>query len=479
MTDPILHDHNIDAIESKSDEPEYDFKEYYSRERTLALRDIYIPYCTELFYRDNPLKIVRCQNTYMYDQLGNKYLDCINNVAHVGHCHPYVVTQVSKQMSACATNNRYLHDNTVILAEKLSKTLPKSLDQIFYTNSGSESNDLALRLARQYTGNYDILVLDNAYHGHLTTLFELSTYKFKKGHITMKEPEHVHVLPIPDIYRGKYRDIDYNNDEEKLCQLYVNEVHQIVEEVESRGRRIAIFLIESLQSCGGQIIYPKGYLKQIFSYLQSKGILCLVDEVQTGFGRSGTHFWAFQSYEEDLVPDFVTMGKSMGNGFPVAALMTRRSITQKFDKDGIEYFNTYGGNPVSCRAAIAVLDIIQREKLMENARDVGNHLLNKLKEMGAKYDIIGDVRGRGFFIGVEIVRDIKTREPGIEEAHEIKYTLRQHMIIVSLDGPDHNVIKFKPPMCFSKGDADFLCDKLETIVRDCQKKKNEKQEPNM
>ncbi|CAF5117168.1 unnamed protein product, partial [Rotaria sp. Silwood1] len=170
------------------------------------------------------------------------------------------------------------------------------------------------------------------------------------------------------------------------------------------------------------------------------------------------------------------MGKSMGNGFPVAALITRRCITQKFDKDGIEYFNTYGGNPVSCRAAIAVLDVIEREKLMDNARDVGNYLLNKLKELGKKYDIIGDVRGRGFFLGVEIVRDPKKREPGIEEAHEIKYKLREHMIIISLDGPKHNVIKFKPPMSFSKLDADFLCDKLETIVRECQNKKDEKQE---
>jgi ethanolamine-phosphate phospho-lyase len=476
MANSILNSHNIDAIESKSDEPEFDFKEYYSREKTLALRDVYIPYCTELFYRGNPIKIVRCQGTFMYDQLGNKYLDCINNVAHVGHCHPYVVTQTYKQMGACATNNRYLHDNTVILAEKISKTLPKSLEQIFYTNSGSEANDLALRLAREYTGNYDILVLDNAYHGHLTTLVELSTYKFKKANTTMKAPEHVHVLPTADIYRGKYRDVDYNNDEEKLCQLYVNEVHQVVEEAESRGRRIAIFLIESFQSCGGQIIYPKGYLKQTFNYLQSKGILCLVDEVQTGFGRSGTHYWAFQSYEEDIVPDFVTMGKSMGNGFPVAALVTRRDITQKFDIDGIEYFNTYGGNPVSCRAAIAVMDVVENEKLMEHARTVGNYLLHKLKEIGQKYDIIGDVRGRGLFIGIEIVRDAKTREVGIEEAREIKYKLREHMIIISLDGPDHNVVKFKSPMCFSIVDADFLCEKFEIVVKECQKKKDEKQQ---
>ncbi|CAF1339167.1 unnamed protein product [Adineta ricciae] len=476
MSNSVLNSHNVDAIESKSDEPEFDFKEYYSKEKTLALRDIYIPYCTELFYRENPIKIVRCQGTYMYDQLGNKYLDCINNVAHVGHCHPYVCNQIYKQMGACATNNRYLHDNTVVLAEKLAKTLPKSLEQIFYTNSGSEANDLAIRLARQYTGNYDILVLDNAYHGHLTTLFELSTYKFKKANTEMKAPEHVHVLSIPDIYRGKYRDVDHNNDIEKICQLYVNDVRQIVEEVESRGRRIAIFLIESLQSCGGQIIYPKGYLKQVFDFLQSKGILCLVDEVQTGFGRTGTHFWAFQSYEEDVTPDFITMGKSMGNGFPVAALVTRRDITQKFDMNGIEYFNTYGGNPVSCRAAIAVMDVIEKEKLMENALNVGNYLVEKLKEIQSKYDIIGDVRGRGLFLGIEVVRDGKSREPGIEEAHEIKYKLREHMIIVSLDGPDHNVIKFKSPMCFSNTDADFFCEKLETVVRECQKKKEEQQQ---
>lgn len=222
------------------------------------------------------------------------------------------------------------------------------------------------------------------------------------------------------MYRGKFRDIDYNFDEAKLCQLYVNEIRRIVEDAEARGRRIAIFFIETLQSCGGQIIYPKGYLQQTFSYLQSKGILCLADEVQAGFGRSGTHFWSFDSYEEGVIPDFVVLGKSMGNGFPVAALVTRKDITKKFDDDGVEYFNTYGGNPVSCRAAIAVLEIIEREHLQENAYKVGLYFLNKLNELKNRFDLIGDVRGRGLFLGIEIVTDREKRLPGIEEAKVIR-----------------------------------------------------------
>ncbi|CAF1310550.1 unnamed protein product [Adineta steineri] len=443
MATPFGNDLHIEITHNDNDESEFDIKELYTREKTLQLRNIYIPNCIELFYRHSPLKIVRCQGTYMYDQLGNRYLDCINNVAHVGHCHSYVNKQIYRQMGACATNTRYLHDNTVILAEKLSKTLPENLQQIFYTNSASEANDLAIRLARGFTGNYDILALDNAYHGHISTLVELSTYKFKKMKKPTKIPEHVHIIPTPDVYRGKYRDIDYNYDEGKLCELYVDDARRVVEEAEARGRRIALFFIETLQSCAGQIIYPKGYLKQLFDYLQSKGILCVADEVQAGFGRSGTHFWAYDSYQEGVIPDFVTLGKSMGNGFPVAALITRKDITQEFESNGIEYFNTYGGNPVSCRAAIAVLDVIENEHLQENADKVGVYFLTKLKELQKQYDIIGDVRGRGFFLGIEFVRDRKTREPATIGTKEIQLMLLENFIIISTDGPDHNVLKFK------------------------------------
>ncbi|CAF1050302.1 unnamed protein product [Adineta ricciae] len=461
------------ASSAANHESEFDFAELYTKDKTLQLRSIYVPNCTELFYRHDPLKIVRCQGTYMYDQLGQRYLDCINNVAHVGHCHPYVNKQIYRQMGACATNNRYLHDNTVILAEKLAKTLPEDLTQIFYTNSASEANDLAIRLARQYTGNYDILALDNAYHGHLSSLVELSTYEFKKFKTPVKIPDHVHILPTPDVYRGKYRDIDYNNDEAKLCELYVNEVRQIVEEAEARGRRFAIFFIETLQSCGGQIIYPKGYLKQTFDYLQSKGILCVADEVQTGFGRSGTHFWAYQSYEDDVRPDFVTLGKSMGNGFPVAGLVTRKAITDKFEAQGIEYFNTYGGNPVSCRAAIAVLDVIENEHLQENAHKVGLYFVNQLRELQKRYALIGDVRGRGLFLGIELVRDRAAREPAPIETKAIQLKLRDNFIIVSIDGPDHNVLKFKPPMCFAMVDVDYFCEKFQIILEEMQAIKSE------
>lgn len=200
----------------------------------------------------------------------------------------------------------------------------------------------------------------------------------------------------------------------------MNDARKVVEQAEARGRRIAIFFVETLQSCGGQIIYPKGYLKKIFEYLQSKGILCVADEVQTGFGRSGTHFWAFQSYGDEIHPDFVTLGKSMGNGFPVAALVTRKKITRRFEEHGIEYFNTYGGNPVSCRAALAVLDVIENEQLQKNAYEVGKYFLEQLQILKDKHELIGDVRGRGLFLGIEIVKNREKREAGIEEARKIQ-----------------------------------------------------------
>lgn len=234
----------------------------FPREETISLRRKHVPACVELFFKDEPLKIVRGQGQYMYDDEGNKYLDCINNVAHVGHCHPHVVAQTSKQCSLLETNSRFLHDNLVLYSKRITHEMPSGLEMTFFTNSGSESNDLAIRIARKATGAYDVIILDHAYHGHLTTLVDISPYKFNHpGGEGQKE--WVHMVPCPDSYRGKYRSSDY--DEEKLADLYAQEVIDAVENAEKRGRKICLFLAESLQSCGGQIVYPRNYFKKVYT----------------------------------------------------------------------------------------------------------------------------------------------------------------------------------------------------------------------
>lgn len=437
-----------------------------TKEETVELRNKYIPSCIELFFKKDPLKIVKGKGQYMYDENGTEYLDCINNVAHVGHCHPHVVKCAAEQASLLETNSRFLHDNLVIYAHRMSKYLPPALDKFVFVNSGSEANDLALRVARKFTGGYDVIILDHAYHGHLTSLVDISPYKFNgKGGEGQKE--FVHMAPVPDVYRGKYRSSDYNEDQ--LCDLYVNEVIQLVENAEKKKRKIAIFLAESFQSCGGQIIYPKNYLRNVYKYLHSKGILCLADEVQCGFHRSGTHMWAFQTYGEDIVPDFLTIGKSMGNGHPVACSVMRTELSDKFGEGALQYFNTYGGNPVSVAVANAVLDVIEKEKLYEHVTDVSQHLLAELNKLKGKHYIIGDVRGYGYFIGIDFVKSRETREPAIEHARVILERMRNENILLSLDGPYSNVMKMKPPLTFNKENADLVVKKLDETLTSLDK----------
>lgn len=337
------------------------------------------------------------------------------------------------------------------------------MNKCFFTNSGSESNDLALRIARKVTGATDVIVLDHAYHGHLTNLIDISPYKFDRPSGDGKK-DWVHVAPVPDPYRGKYRSSDYTDDE--LADLYSQEVIKLVENAEKNGRRIGIFLAESLQSCGGQIVYPKNYLRKVYNFLHSKGILCLADEVQCGFYRSGTHMWGFQVYGQDLVPDFVTIGKSMGNGHPVACLLTQSHLADKFSQNGLQYFNTYGGNPTSMAAANAVLDVIENEKLHNHVTDVSTYLLNELSRLKNKHEIIGDIRGYGYFIGIDFVKCRVSREPDTANAKLILRRMRNENILLSLDGPYSNVMKMKPPLCFNKENAAFLIKTLDAVLSD-------------
>lgn len=422
------------------------------KQKTIEMRNRLIGKSCQLFFKSDPLKIVRGKGQYMYDEQGTRYLDCINNVATVGHCHPKVVEAGSKQMAVISTNNRFLHDEMVKCAQNLVQRMPGELSVCYFVNSGSEANDLALRLARAHTQQKDVITLDHAYHGHITSVMQISPYKFNRSeNIDVKKPDFVHVAPCPDVYRGKFRDADH--PDEDLAELYANDVSKIIETIQQNGKGLAGYIAESLQSCGGQIFPPAGYFQRVYDVVRQAGGVCIADEVQVGFGRVGTHYWAFET--QDVIPDIVTVAKPMGNGHPVGAVVTTKAIAESFLKTGVAYFNTYGGNPVSCAVANAVMQVIDEEKLQENCLVVGKYLVERSSDLMKDFEIIGDVRGMGLFFGIELVKDRKLRVPATDEANFVVSRMKSlHKILVSSDGPDENVVKLKPPMVFSKANVD-------------------------
>ena len=325
-------------------------------------------------------------------------------------------------------------------------------DVCFFTNSGSEANDLAMRIARNYEQSKETIVLDGAYHGNLSSLIEISPYKHN-GPGGSGTPDHVQVIPMPDPFRGQYRG-------ERCAEQYAKEVQKSIDRIQGKNRNSFAFISEALMGCGGQLILPEGFLQKAFELVKKAGGLCIADEVQIGFGRMGSHFWGFES--ESVVPDIVTMGKSMGNGHPLSAVVTTKEIADAFD-NGMEYFNSFGGNPVSCAVGQAVLNVIRDEGLQAHAEHVGNYLLQKLQSLQNDHEIIGDVRGRGLFIGIELVRDYQLT-PAANEAHTIVNSMKEKGVLLSTDGPDHNVIKIKPPMIFSKDNAHELVSKIDEII---------------
>ena len=402
-----------------------------------------------------PLKIVRGAGQFLFDDTGARYLDCVNNVCHVGHCHPRVVAAAQRQIATLNTNTRYLHETIVEYAERLTATLPDPLSVCFFVNSGSEANDLALRLARTQTGAEDVVVLEHAYHGHTRALIDVSPYKFD-GRGGRGAPTTTHVGPIPDTYRGRYR---FGDD--APGSRYADEVVRILEGLAQRERPLAAFIAESLASCAGQIEYPPGYLERVYRHVRGAGAVCIADEVQVGFGRVGSHMWGFET--QGVVPDIVTMGKPIGNGHPLAAVVTTPAVAASFET-GMEYFNTFGGNPVSCAIGLAVLDVIEAERLREHAEAVGAHFLAALRALADAHPLIGDVRGRGLFLGVELVRDRATLEPATDEATEVIERAKDRGILLSTDGPYANVIKIKPPMVFTTRDADSVVAALGEVL---------------
>ncbi len=402
-----------------------------------------------------PLKIVQGALQYLYDEDGKVYLDAVNNVPHVGHCHPKVVKAAQKQMAELNTNTRYLHDYLVEYAEKLTAKFPEPLSVCYFVNSGSEANDLALRLARNFTGQKDVIVIDSAYHGTTTADIEISPYKFDSPGGSGKQ-KYIHKVEIPDIYRGTYR-----KDDPEAGPKYAAEIKKRIDQVQNAGSEIAAFIFESLMGVAGQIVYPENYLKTAFKHVKEADGICIADEVQIGFGRVGTRFWGFET--QHVVPDIVTLGKPIGNGHPLAAVVTTTEIADAFD-NGMEYFNTFGGNPVSCAVGLAVLQVIEEEKLQENALNVGTYLKNQLTKLKNEHPLIGDVRGLGLFIGVELVRDRSTLEPADTEAYHIVERMKDEGVLISTDGQFHNVLKIKPPLVFNKNDADFLVQKLDIVL---------------
>jgi 4-aminobutyrate aminotransferase-like enzyme/Ser/Thr protein kinase RdoA (MazF antagonist) len=394
-----------------------------------------------------PVTIVRGWMQYVYDQSGRRYLDAYNNVPHVGHGHPRVVQAAIEQLLVLNTNTRYLHDNLAQFGERLTATLPEPLRICYFVNSGSEANELALRLARAHTRRRDVVVLDDAYHGNTTTLVDISPYKFN-GPGGQGAPPWVHVLPMPDTYRGKYR-----RDDPRAGEKYA----EFARHISNPGA----FIAESAPSVGGQIILPDRYLASVYAIIRAAGGVCIADEVQTAYGRMGTHFYAFEG--QGVIPDIVVLGKPIGNGYPLGAVVTTREIAASFD-NGMEFFSTFGGSTVSCAVGLAVLDVVQQERLQDHAREVGDAFLARLEALRESHPIVGDVRGSGLFIGVELVKDRGTLEPATAEASDVINRMRESGILFGTDGPFENVLKIRPPMPFTPADVDLFVRELDAVL---------------
>jgi 4-aminobutyrate aminotransferase-like enzyme/Ser/Thr protein kinase RdoA (MazF antagonist) len=425
-----------------------------SQEEILNIRHKHIGRSLSVSYK-KPLTIVRGYMQYLYDDDGREYLDVRNNVPQVGHSNPMIIDAMARQASVLNTNTRYLHEALVKYAVRLCSTLPEPLNVCFFVNSGSEANELALRLARTHTGQRDIIAIDGAYHGNTSGLIDISSYKHN-GPGGEGAPAHVHIVRMPDVYRGEYKGHDAG-------RKYSSDVLESVDNVVRQGREIAAFICEPLMGCGGQIVFPEGYLEESYKHVRKSGGVCIADEVQTGFGRVGTHFWGFET--QGVIPDIVTMGKPIGNGHPIGAVVTTREIAESFNT-GMEFFSTTGGNTVSCAVGMAVLDFIENQGLQKNALVVGNYLIQRLNALKEDYPIIGDVRGIGLFIGVELVRDRVSLQPAVDETQYIVERMKELGVLISLDGPLNNVLKIKPPLVFTTENADELIRVFEIVLKE-------------
>lgn len=402
---------------------------------------------------DRPLHIERGEGVYLIDYEGQKYLDTVNNVNHVGHQHPKVVKAGQGQMAVLNTNTRYLHSEIVKYAETLLKKLPSHLSVIHIVNSGSEANELALRMAKTVTGREHMIAIEVGYHGNTNAAMDVSSYKFDAVGGS-GSPATTHILPLPDSFRGRYCGTNAG-------KKYADHAREIIESLAKEGKEIAGFIGETLISCGGQIVPPSNYFREVYHHVKKAGGVCIADEVQTGFGRMGKSFWAFELY--GIAPDIVTMGKPAGNGHPLAVVACTREIAERFNT-GLEYFNTFGGNPVSCAIGNAVLQVLEEENLQQNAEAVGSFLKEGLKKLKTEFNCVGDVRGEGLFLGLELTDGQK--KPLANKASYLMNRMKEMGILMSIDGPDHNVMKIKPPLVFSMANAKELLSRLRQVFQE-------------
>jgi 4-aminobutyrate aminotransferase-like enzyme len=406
-----------------------------------------------LSYQD-PLVIIRGKAQSLIDSRGQFYLDCVNNVAHVGHSHPEIAKAQGNQAYVLNTNTRYLNTINIEYAERLCNLFPEPLDTCFLVCSGSEANELALRIAGTVSGQKDMIVLEEAYHGNTKANIDISPYKHN-GPGGTGPPNWVHEIPMPYLYRGLHR------DPETAGSLYADEVENICKKLSEKGEKPSAFISESILGCGGHVPLPDGFLKQSYKHVRQHGGFCIADEVQTGFGRTGKHFWSFELH--GVIPDIVTLGKPIGNGYPLGAVITTKKIAQSF-ANGMEYFNTFGGSHIACSVGMAVLDIMESEDLRNNALEIGTWLKEQLEVLKKSFPLIGDVRGEGYFLGVELILDSKSKEPAPLQADYVVERMKSRKILLSTEGPGHNVLKFKPPMVFNHSDAQQLLSELEQVL---------------
>lgn len=423
-----------------------------SREAVLESRRAHLTPSLVTYYKE-PLMIVEGSMQYVYDETGRRYLDALGGIATVGvgHCHPHVTRAAMEQLQVLQhATTIYLHPTIGEFGGMLTEQMPDGLDVCYFVNSGSEANDLAVMLARLYTGNYDIIALRNAYHGGVASALGLTghgTWKFNFPHSAG-----FHHAVNADPYRGPWG-VDGGG-------RYAAEVRDLIQF--ATPGHVAGFVAESFQGVGGVTMYPPGYLEQTYEIVREAGGVCICDEVQAGFGRTGKHFWGFEAH--GVVPDIVTMAKSIGNGAPLAAVVTRREIAEVLNAR--IHFNTFGGNPVSCAMGKAVLEVMEREQLQQNADEVGTYLLEQLRSLQNEFRWIGDVRGMGLMVAIDLVQDRGTKEPATQESAQVLERAKEMGLLLGKGGLFGNMIRFKPPLCLTRDDVDFVASVLRRALQE-------------
>lgn len=404
-----------------------------------------------LFYEE-PVHLVRGEGVWVYDDAGERYLDAYNNVPQVGHCHPHVVKALADQAATLNTHTRYLDENIVRYAERLTGLHDDGLSVANFVCTGTEANDVALQAAQNFTGAKGVICTDHAYHGNSAAVVEITTVF---GDADKRGPN-VKTIKIPDLYRAEPK-----LGEPEIIDMHVGQVRDAIEMLEEEGAGFAGLIVDTVFASEGLPVIPADYIRKVVDCVHDAGGLYIADEVQPGFGRMGDHFWGYQHY--GVTPDIVTMGKPMGNGHPLAGVIYRREIAQKFHGD-VVCFNTFGGNPVSCAVGMAVLDVLEGEGLIENARVTGEYLLKSFDELKRNHDLIGDVRGRGLYFAVELVQDRQTKAPATQQTRQVVNGMRDRHILISTSGRYSNALKIRPPLLFSNEHADLFVDTLDEVL---------------